>query len=133
MIYHFPQECLFRPHNLSTINVLRPYFMKQILQDARSGVVSVYDVPAPAVQRGHIQVRTAASLISAGTEKVVVDSGKKSLLGRAKERPDLVKQVLDKVRTEGLLKTYAAVQTKLEGKTALGTVRPELSPYSARG
>jgi polar amino acid transport system substrate-binding protein len=64
-------------------------------------------------------------LISAGTEKVVVDSGRKSLLGRAKERPDLVKQVLAKVRREGLLKTYAAVQTKLEGKTALG--------YSAAG
>jgi polar amino acid transport system substrate-binding protein len=70
-------------------------------------------------------VRTAASLISAGTEKSVVESGKKSLLGRAKERPELVKQVIDKVMSEGLIKTYNAVQTKLEGKTALG--------YSAAG
>jgi polar amino acid transport system substrate-binding protein len=99
--------------------------MKQILQNMRSGVVSVYDVPAPAVQRGRLLVRTAASLISAGTEKTAVDSGKKSLLARAKERPELVKQVLDKARTEGLMSTYTAVKAKLDGTTALG--------YSAAG
>ena len=91
----------------------------------RSGVVSVYDVPAPAVQRGRLLVRTAASLISAGTEKNTVDMGKKSLLGKAKERPDLVKQVIDKARTEGLMNTYTAVKAKLDGTTALG--------YSAAG
>src|SRR5688572_4961703 len=99
--------------------------MKQILQNVRSGVVSAYDVPSPSVQRGRILVRTATSLISAGTEKVAVESGKKSLLGKAKERPDLVKQVIEKVRTEGLLKTYRSVQNKLDGTTALG--------YSAAG
>jgi len=99
--------------------------MKQILQNMRSGVVSVYDVPAPSVQRGRVLVRTAASLISAGTEKTAVDSGKKSLLSRAKERPELVKQVFDKARTEGLMNTYTAVKAKLDGTTALG--------YSAAG
>ncbi len=99
--------------------------MKQILQNMRSGVVSVYDVPSPGVQRGRVLVRTAASLISAGTEKTAVDSGKKNLLARAKERPDLVKQVIDKARTEGLMNTYTAVKAKLDGTTALG--------YSAAG
>ncbi|MEO7538401.1 MAG: bi-domain-containing oxidoreductase [Pyrinomonadaceae bacterium] len=99
--------------------------MKQILQNIRSGVVAAYDVPSPEVQSGRVLVRTAASLISAGTEKATVDSGKKTLLGKAKDRPDLVKQVIDKVRTEGLINTYKAVQTKLDGTTALG--------YSAAG
>lgn len=99
--------------------------MKQILQSMRSGVVSVYDVPAPAIQRGRLLVRTAASLISAGTEKTAVDSGKKSLAARAKERPDLVKQVIERARTEGLASTYNAVRSKLDGTTALG--------YSAAG
>jgi polar amino acid transport system substrate-binding protein len=99
--------------------------MKQILQNMRSGVVSVFDVPSPGVQRGRLLVRTAASLISAGTEKNTVDMGKKSLLGKARQRPDLVKQVIDKARTEGLAQTYTAVKAKLDGTTALG--------YSAAG
>src|SRR3982751_6361345 len=94
--------------------------MKQILQDNSSGLVSVHEVPPPAVQRGKLLVRNAASLISAGTEKVAVDTGKQSLLQRAKERPDLVKQVIDKAMTEGLASTYAAVKGKLDAKTALG-------------
>ena len=91
----------------------------------RSGVVSVYDVPSPGVQRGRLLIRTAASLISAGTEKNTVDMGKKSLLGKARQRPDLVKQVIDNARTEGLMNTYTVVKAKLDGTTALG--------YSAAG
>jgi polar amino acid transport system substrate-binding protein len=99
--------------------------MKQILQSMRSGKVSVHDVPSPAVQHGQILVRTVASLISAGTEKMAVDSGKKSLAGRAKERPDLVKQVIDRVKNEGIVSTYNAIQAKLGGTINLG--------YSAAG
>src|SRR5437868_352946 len=99
--------------------------MKQSLQRSRSGIVSVHEVPSPSLKPGHVLVRTAASLISAGTEKHVVDSGKKSLLSKAKERPDLVKQVIDRVKTAGLVNTYAAVQAKLDSTTALG--------YSAAG
>lgn len=91
----------------------------------RSGKVSVHDVPAPSVQHGRVLVRTAASLISAGTEKMAVEAGKKSLAARAKERPDLVKQVIDRVKTEGLASTYTAVKAKLDGTTNLG--------YSAAG
>lgn len=99
--------------------------MKQILQSMRSGEVSVHDVPPPAVQPGRILVRTAASLISAGTEKTAVDSGKKGLAARAKERPDLVKQVIERVKSEGIINTYTAVKAKLDGTTNLG--------YSASG
>lgn len=113
--------------NPSTNVVLIFWFqvMKQILQDVGTGKVSVYDVPAPSVQRGRLLVRTAASLISAGTEKLVVESGQKSLLTKAKERPDLVKQVIQKARTEGILNTFIAVKAKLDSKGALG--------YSAAG
>jgi len=99
--------------------------MKQILQDMRSGVVSVLDVPAPSIQPGRILVRTRASLISAGTERNTVELGKKTLLGKAKQRPDLVKQVIQKAKTDGILSTYTAVRAKLDGKTELG--------YSASG
>ncbi len=94
--------------------------MKQILQDNSSGVVSVHEVPPPTLQRGKLLVRNAVSLISAGTEKVAVDTGKQSLLQRAKERPDLVKQVIERAMTDGLASTYAAVKGKLHAQTALG-------------
>lgn len=99
--------------------------MKQILQNMKTGVLSVIDVPPPTVQSGRVLVRTAASLISAGTEKSKIDLGKKSLLGKAKERPDLVKQVIQKVKNEGLLNTFTAVKAKLDTAIALG--------YSAAG
>jgi predicted dehydrogenase/threonine dehydrogenase-like Zn-dependent dehydrogenase len=99
--------------------------MKQVLQNMRSGKVEVFDVPVPSVQPGRLLVRAAASLISAGTEKNTVDMGKKSLVGKARQRPDLVKQVIQKAKTEGLAATYTAVKAKLDGTTALG--------YSAAG
>ena len=93
----------------------------------KTGVLTVADVPPPSVVRGHLLVRTAASLISAGTEKSKVDLGKKSLLGKAKDRPDLVKKVIDKARSEGFMSTFTAVKAKLEtaipmGYSAAGTV-----------
>ncbi len=91
----------------------------------KSGVLTVADVPPPSVRPGHLLVRTAASLISAGTEKSKIDLGKKSLFGKAKERPDLVKKVLDKVKSEGLASTFSAVKAKLDAAVALG--------YSAAG
>ena len=69
--------------------------MKQVLQNAKTGAVSVLDVPAPLVQPGHVLVRTAASLISAGTERSSVESAQKNLLARAIEQPQLVKQACE--------------------------------------
>jgi polar amino acid transport system substrate-binding protein len=99
--------------------------MKQVLQNNKTGRMAVADVPTPIVQKGRVLVRAAASLISAGTERMAVDEGKKSLIGRARERPELVKQVIEKAKNEGLLKTFNAVRSKLGSSTALG--------YSAAG
>jgi polar amino acid transport system substrate-binding protein len=99
--------------------------MKQVLQNLKTGQLAVLDVPPPVVQRGRVLVRTAASLISAGTERMAVDMGKKSLLGKARERPDLVKQVIQKARNEGFVNTFNAVRTRLGTSLALG--------YSAAG
>lgn len=99
--------------------------MKQILQDSKTGEVKVMDVPRPSAQRGRVLVRAAASLISAGTERMTVDSARKGLLHRARENPDKVKQVLQRARSEGVINTVNAVLTKLGSSTALG--------YSASG
>lgn len=99
--------------------------MKQILQNFKTGEVTVADVPPPVAQSGRVLVRTSASLISAGTERMAVELGKKSLLGKARERPDLVRQVIKKAQTEGLESTINAVRAKLEASNALG--------YSAAG
>ncbi|HEV2800013.1 MAG TPA: bi-domain-containing oxidoreductase [Pyrinomonadaceae bacterium] len=99
--------------------------MKQILQNYKTGEVTVAEVPPPIAQAGRVLVRTAASLISAGTERMTVELGRKSLVGKARERPDLVRQVIQKAQREGLQNTIAAVRTKLNAANALG--------YSAAG
>ena len=99
--------------------------MKQLLQNLKTGEGMVEDVPAPLAQRGRVLVRAAASLVSAGTERAFVELGRKGLLGKAKERPDLVRKVVGKVRSEGLLSTLQAVREKLGESHALG--------YSAAG
>lgn len=99
--------------------------MKQILQNAKTGAVAVADVPVPLAQPGFVLVRTAASLISAGTERLTVEAGQKNLVSRAIEQPALVKKVLDKARNEGVVATLDAVRSKLGSLTALG--------YSAAG
>lgn len=99
--------------------------MKQVLQNRKTGELSVNDVPVAASRRGHVLVRTAASLISAGTERMTVELGQKSLAGKARERPDLVKQVIQKVQSEGLTNTLHAVRARLDSTAVLG--------YSAAG
>ncbi len=99
--------------------------MKQLLQNLGTGAVEVLDVPAPASQQGRVLVRTACSLISAGTDRLTVELGKKSLIGKARERPDLVRQVIQRAKQEGLQQTLATVRTKLDAWNALG--------YSASG
>src|SRR5882672_6527786 len=78
-------------------------FMKQILQNQRTGELTVAEVPLPVLQRGRVLVRTAASLVSAGTERMSLQLAQKGLLGKARQRPDLVKQVVQKYKTEGLV------------------------------
>lgn len=94
--------------------------MKQLLQNLRSGETYVAEVPRPAAKPGTALIRTSASLVSAGTERMVVEFAEKSLLGKARSRPDLVKQVLDKARREGLLTTVEAAFNRLDQPMVLG-------------
>ncbi|HJX92882.1 MAG TPA: bi-domain-containing oxidoreductase [Pyrinomonadaceae bacterium] len=99
--------------------------MKQVLQNRKTGRPFVGEVPVPALQRGRVLVRTVASLISAGTERMAVEAVSKGLVNEARQRPDLVKAVVAKVKSEGLLNTFASVRNKMEASTTLG--------YSAAG
>ncbi len=94
--------------------------MKQLIQTLRTGELEVVDVPPPSLRPGGVLVKTVASLISAGTEKSKVDLGKKSLLGKARSRPDDVKKVIREVQAQGLLNTYRKVMNKLETPQPLG-------------
>jgi threonine dehydrogenase-like Zn-dependent dehydrogenase len=94
--------------------------MKQLLQNMRDGKTRVVDVPVPSPQAGMVLIRTAASLVSAGTERMVVEFSEKSLVGKARSRPDLVRQVIDKARREGLLSTAEAAFSRLDQPMALG-------------
>lgn len=99
--------------------------MKQLLQNLGTGEGRVADVPVPALQRGRLLVRTVASLVSAGTERSFIELGQKNVLSKAKERPDLVKKTLEKLKTEGLRNTLENIRDKLNQSHALG--------YSASG
>src|SRR3989304_500221 len=94
--------------------------MKQLLQNLRTGETSVVELPIPKPRPGAALVRTAVSLVSAGTERMVVEFAEKSLLGKARSRPDLVRQVLDKARREGLLTTIEAAFNRLDQPMPLG-------------
>jgi predicted dehydrogenase/threonine dehydrogenase-like Zn-dependent dehydrogenase len=94
--------------------------MKQILQNLRNGQTMVVEVPIPTIQPGEALVRTAASLLSAGTERMVVEFAGKSLLGKARSRPDLVRQAVDKARREGILTTLEASFNRLDQPMPLG-------------
>lgn len=94
--------------------------MKQILQSMRSGVTEVAEVPSPGVSRGSLLISTSRTLISAGTERMLVDFGKASLVAKARQQPDKIKMVLDKVRTDGLMPTFASVRNKLDQPLPLG-------------
>src|SRR5512136_2687626 len=94
--------------------------MKQLLQNMRTGQTSVVDVPIPAPRSNTALVCTAISLVSAGTERMVVEFAEKSLIGKARSRPDLVRQVVDKARREGILTTIAAAFNRLDQPMVLG-------------
>ena len=114
--------------------------MKQVLQD-RSGNTVVRDVPEPACPHGSLLVRNAFSVISAGTERARVELSKKSLLAKARERPDLVAQVVERARREGIKATREAVRRRLIEETAVGyssagivveSVQERVGPHSDR-
>lgn len=94
--------------------------MKQVLQSLRDGSTEVADVPAPLAGPGQVLIRTERSLVSAGTERMLVEFGKGNLIDKARQQPDKVRQVVDKVRTDGLGPTMETVRAKLDQPLALG-------------
>ena len=94
--------------------------MKQVVQYVNTGELKVDDVPTPALRSGGVLVACRYSLVSSGTEKMIIDVAKKSLVGKALERPDLVKQVLHKMKTDGFSTTFQKVKTKLDAPIPLG-------------
>jgi predicted dehydrogenase/NADPH:quinone reductase-like Zn-dependent oxidoreductase len=94
--------------------------VKQILQNLGTGATELVDVPAPRVAAGQLLIRTTRSLISAGTERMLVEFGKANPIEKARQQPDKVRTVLDKVRTDGLMATIEAVRHKLDQPLPLG-------------
>jgi polar amino acid transport system substrate-binding protein len=101
--------------------------MNQLVQDFKTGEIKLVDVPVPACQPGCVLVRNACSLVSAGTERSTVEMAQASMLGKARQRPDLVRQVFDTVKREGVAATLHKVRSRLDqwkelGYSSAGTV-----------
>lgn len=94
--------------------------MKQVLQHLRTGQIELADVPCPMVRPGHLLIQTTCSLISAGTERMLVEFGRGGIIAKARSQPEKVKQVLDKIKTDGLMPTLEAVFNKLDEPLPLG-------------
>ena len=94
--------------------------MDQLTQQLKSGKMAVHEVPVPGLSRGMVLVRNHYSVISAGTEGSTVKTARKSLIGKARERPQQVKQVLDVLKRQGPVQTYRAVMKKLDAYSPLG-------------
>jgi predicted dehydrogenase/threonine dehydrogenase-like Zn-dependent dehydrogenase len=94
--------------------------MRQIIQDLQSGKTLFADVPAPIVKKGAVLIQTKISLVSLGTERMLVEFGKANLIEKARQQPEKVRQVLDKIKSDGLLPTMDAVFKKLGEPLPLG-------------
>ncbi|GJL65039.1 MAG: oxidoreductase [Nitrospirales bacterium] len=94
--------------------------MKQILQNLKDGSTELAELPAPLATKGHVLIRTRNSVISPGTERMLVDFGKSNWIDKARKQPDKVQMVLEKVQTDGLLPTVEAVRAKLDTPLQLG-------------
>ncbi|WP_157208626.1 bi-domain-containing oxidoreductase [Mariniflexile maritimum] len=94
--------------------------MKQIIQDLKNGETILEEVPVPMVKSGHVLIKTSKSLVSLGTERMLVEFGKANFIQKARQQPDKVKMVLDKIKTDGIKPTMDAVLNKLNQPLPLG-------------
>ncbi|MBL6991980.1 MAG: bi-domain-containing oxidoreductase [Bacteriovoracaceae bacterium] len=94
--------------------------MKQILQNLKTGETSLAEVPVPLVKTGHLLIRSNKTLISLGTERMLLEFGKAGWINKARQQPDKVKQVLEKIQTDGLKPTLTTVLNKLDQPLCLG-------------
>ncbi|TRO64267.1 bi-domain-containing oxidoreductase [Christiangramia sabulilitoris] len=94
--------------------------MKQIIQDLKQGNTILEEVPAPQVKAGQVLIKTSRTLVSLGTERMLVEFGKANFIAKARQQPDKVKQVLDKMKTDGVMPTLEAVFNKLNQPLPLG-------------
>ena len=94
--------------------------MKQIFLHLKNGKIELAEIPTPALKAGGVLVKNYFSLISAGTEKSVIELGQKNLIEKAQARPDLLRQVINKIKTDGLIPTLKAVRQKLDDYLPLG-------------
>ena len=94
--------------------------MKQILQSLKTGITEVAELPCPSVKRGQLLIRTSRTLVSAGTERMLVEFGKAGWIDKARQQPDKVRMVLNKISTDGLMPTLEAVFNKLDQPLPLG-------------
>ncbi len=94
--------------------------VKQILQSLKSGATEVADMPCPRVRAGQVLIRTHATLVSAGTERMLAEFGRAGWLDKARQQPEKVRMVIEKIRTDGLLQTLDAVRSKLDEPMPMG-------------
>ena len=94
--------------------------MKKILQNLANGDTQLVEIPCPQPKSGEILVKTTRSLVSVGTERMLIDFGKSGWIQKARSQPDKVKGVLEKVKTDGLKPTFNAVLSKLDQPLSLG-------------
>jgi len=94
--------------------------VKQVLQNLKDGRTALWDVPMPTMSRGSVLIETTTTLLSSGTERMLVDFGRASLIGKAMQQPDRVRDALQKVRTDGLAATLSAITDKLDQPLPLG-------------
>jgi predicted dehydrogenase/threonine dehydrogenase-like Zn-dependent dehydrogenase len=94
--------------------------MRQIIQDLKNGATILEEIPAPMIKSGHILIQTTRSLVSLGTERMLVEFGKSNLFQKARQQPDKVKEVINKVKTDGIKPTFNAVLNKLDQPIPLG-------------
>ncbi len=94
--------------------------MKQLVHSFSSGTVDLWDVPCPGVSSGNLLIKTTRSLVSAGTERMLIEFGQAGLLDKIRQQPDKAKAVLDKALADGIIPTYFAVKTKLDTALSLG-------------